>query len=128
MVYFKRKNLGAWSWHNWPRGLIDCGYMEFIPMKSICLSAIVALFYLLFFISYLHYFSTCTIYLLIYLWNKLKQIHFRWVREGSQLSEQLTAFDCWTKGYIVFLGAFIHSKIWSKFFTVNPKKCRYKRS
>ena len=30
--------------------------MEFIPMKSICFSAIVALFYLLFFISYLHYF------------------------------------------------------------------------
>ena len=112
MVYFRRKNLGAWWWHNWPRGLIDCGWMEFIPMKLICFSAIVSLFYLLFFISYLHYFSTYTIYWLICLSNKWKQIHFRWVREGSQLSKQLTALDCYTKA-IVFLGAFIYS-IYSK--------------
>ena len=68
-------------------------------MKLIWFSAIVSLFSLLFFISYLHYFSTYTIYWLICLSNKLKQIHFRWVREESQLSEQLTALDCYTKGY-----------------------------
>ena len=39
-------------------------------------------------------------YLLIDLFIKqIKTKHFSWVREGSQLSEQLTALDCYTKGY-----------------------------
>ena len=50
-------------------------------MKLICFSAIVSLFYLLFFISYLHYFSSYTIYLFIDLF--IKQIKTNTFKMGE---------------------------------------------